>query len=54
MTANGGRLVDSIFQPTPQLIVGALGLATAIALLGAVVPSRRAARLEALEALLYE
>lgn len=46
--------VGSLFVVSPLMIVGGLGLAVGVSLLGGALPSRRAVRLQPLDALRYE
>ena len=51
---NPGNTVPDLFIVTPVLIAFGLGLALAISLVGGALPSRRAVRLQPLDALRYE
>ena len=52
--SQGGTVPGSLFVIPPALVLGALALAIAVSLIGGALPSRRAVRLQPLDALRYE
>jgi putative ABC transport system permease protein len=50
----GGTVPGNLFVIPPTLVLGALALAIAVSLIGGALPSRRAVRLQPLDALRYE
>jgi ABC-type antimicrobial peptide transport system permease subunit len=52
--SQGGSVPGPLFVIPPLLVLGALALAIAVSLIGGALPSRRAVRLQPLDALRYE
>jgi putative ABC transport system permease protein len=52
--SQGGTVPGSLFVIPPALVLGALALAIVVSLVGGALPSRRAVRLQPLDALRYE
>ena len=52
--SQGGTVPGSLFVIPPVLVLGALALAIVVSLIGGALPSRRAVRLQPLDALRYE